>query len=105
METALIYALVGFVTVIVFTFLFVLVKRRLRINKLRKHLATDYYVVEFQDLTSEVETKVLLKNKQTNKDYMADYCQSQRTIFTTSVWHFAHIILICTVISLFYNCI
>lgn len=85
METALIYALVGFVTVIAVTVLFVLVKRRLRINKLRKHLATDYYVVEFQDLTSEVETKVLLKNKQFNKDYMVDFRQSQRTIFTTSV--------------------
>lgn len=85
MGSTLIYGLVVFISTILVTILFILVKRRMRINKLRKHLATDYYVVEFQDLTSEVETKVLLKNKQTNKDYMINYCQTQRTIFTTSV--------------------
>ena len=84
MQSWWIYVSIVFVfAILVSVIIFVIVKRKLRFNKLRRHLIADY-VVECHDINTKIETRLLLK--QLNQDYLHNYCpQQSSSCYTTSL--------------------
>lgn len=85
MATTLIYVSLVFSTLLVAIVLCLLLKRQIRLNKLRKHLAPNY-VIECKDINTANETRLLLV--QVNKDGLQEYYrqqQNQSISYTTSL--------------------
>jgi len=83
MDNMWIYVLIMFAAICAVAVLYIIIKKKLRIYKLRKHLAADY-VVECHEINTKNETRLLLK--QMNQDYQHSYCQQHKVAsYTTSL--------------------